>query len=176
MIMKRLFIGLILAALMVSYSFSIYAAPGNFNGGPGKFNDGPSKFNGGPRHQIREDARQIIHRTAMVLVEAQQAVQRKHNFFGLARSFAHQQKAQELYRDGSYRDAIFHSLRARELAIQVIRENRGRLRPEFNRDEMEQRYSRDIPRDEELDRRLDKSKVGRDEDTVHLHFNFDISQ
>jgi hypothetical protein len=179
--MKRLFIGLLLVAFMVSCSFSIYAAPGKFNDGhgksndgPDKFNDGHGKFNGGPRHQMQEDARQIIHRTAMVLLEAQRAVKYKHFYFGLARSFAHQQKAQELYKAGSYQDAIFHSLRARELAIQVIRENRGRLRPEFYRDEMEQRYARGIPRDEELDRRLDRSKVGKDDDVIHLHFDFDL--
>ena len=166
--MKKRFIGLIFILALVMGSVIIYAAP------PRRFERGPDKFNGGYRPQIRENAQHIIHRTAMVIFEARRAAIQRHRFFGLARALAFQQRARELYFDGLYRDAIFLSLRAREMAIQIIRENHGRMRRDFERDEMEERFARDIPRDEELERHIDKRHIGRDDDAVHLKIELDI--
>jgi hypothetical protein len=168
MLMKKWFVGLVLAVLIGTCSLSIYAAPG-------KIEIHIGNFNGGGHHQIREDARYVIHRSAMVIFAARRAVEYRHRYFGLARAIAHQQRARELYENGSYREAIFHSLHARELAIQIIRGNRGKMRPDFFRDEKEERYARDLPRDSELDLRV-KEKVGNDDDAVHWKFDLDVDQ
>jgi hypothetical protein len=165
--MKKWFVGIMVAALIVTCSVSIYAAPG-------KFHEGPGKFRNAPEHQIRGDAGYIIHRTATVFFDTQRAVEHGHRNFGYARAIAYQQKARELYLAGAYQDAIFFSLRARDLAFQVIEGNRERPRREFYRDEMEERYRHDSPRDEELELRIDHRKVVRDDDVVRLHFDFDI--
>jgi hypothetical protein len=166
--MKKWSIGLILVALVFTFSFSVYAKPGKFN------DEKIGKFHNGPHQQIREDARYIIHRSAMVLFAARRAAERGHRYFGLARAFAHQQKARELYEDGSYREAIFHSLRARDLAFQIIRENREKPGREFFRDDLEDRYTREAPRDNELDLRINLHNIGSDDEAVRFNFDIDI--
>ena len=165
--MKKWFVGFMLVALIVTCSVSIYAAPG-------KFHEGPGKSHAVPDHQIRGDAQYVIHRTATVFLDAQRAVDHRHYSFGLARAVAYQQKARELYLAGSYQDAIFFSLRARDLAFQIIEGNREKPRREFYRDEMEERYRHSSPRDEELDLKIDKKKVAKDDEVVRLHFDLDI--
>ena len=167
--MRKWFFGLILGLIIAGGSLSIYAAP------PGKFGGGPGKFKGGPSYRIREDARHTIHRTVTVLFEAKRVAERRHRYFGMARAIAYQRKAKELYMADMYRNAIFYSLRARELTIKFIRENRGRVRPEFSRDEMEERYARESPGDNELDVGLDIRNLGSDDEAVRLHFDIDIS-
>lgn len=166
--MRKLVIGCLFVVLTVTGSISIYAAPGRFHERYGKFHERRD-------YHERENCRYIIHRTAMTVFAAQRATQNSHRYGSFAQAITHQQKARELYFQGSYREAIFHSLRAREIAIRIIGENRGQIRREYFRDEMEERYTRDIPRDEELDRRLDKVNIGSDDEAVHLHFDIDIS-
>lgn len=166
--MKKLWIGLMLAVMVVGFSVGIYAKPGKGHDKPGKYYYGES------RNQSRNDARYIINRTSRVLSDAQRAADRRHRYFGLGRAVAHQQKARDLYRYGSYRDAIFHSLRARDLAFQVIEQNRERPHREFYRDDMEERYGRSAPRDRDLDVQLDVTKIGKDDAMVHLRLDFDL--
>lgn len=166
--MKKLLIGLLLVALLVSCQISTFAKPGKFKDGPGKSYDAPG------HRKVKKDAGYIIHRTALIIYDAQQAAKRRHYYYGLSRAIAHQQKARQLYKIESYRDAIYHSLRARDLAFQVIRENRERPRREFYRDELEISYSRTAPRNNELDIRINTIKIGKDDQVVNLHFELDI--
>ena len=166
--MKKWLIGLTLVVLMVICSMSIYAKHDKFDGRPGKSYDRHGHY------QERDDAGYIIHRTATVVFTAQQAAQHGHHYYGFAQVIAHQQKARELYWAGSYREAIYHSLRARDLAFQIIEGNREKPRREFYRDEMEERYRHSSPRDEELDLKIDKKKVAKDDEVVRLHFDLDI--
>jgi hypothetical protein len=170
--MKKWFVGIMVAAFIITCSLSIYAQQGKFHDGQDKFHNGQDKFQQDRR--VQEDAHYILHRTAMVLLDAQQASRHGHHNLGLARVFAHQQKAQELYSNGSYRDAIFFSLQSRELAFKVLDGNGVKPRREFYRDEMEERYRHDSPRDEELDRKVDSKRLGRDDDVVRIHIDFDI--
>jgi hypothetical protein len=167
--LKKLIIGCMLTCLMIFGSLSIYAAPGKFYGGYGKSHE---KIDD---HE-REDGRYIVHRTAMVVFAAQRSAEQGHHFLGFTQVIAHQQRAQELYMQGSYREAIFHSLRARELAIQIIGENHGRCEREFFRDEREENYYHSAPRDNELDMKLDMKKMGKDDEVAHIRFYLDINK
>jgi hypothetical protein len=126
--------------------------------------------------QERNDADYIIHRTATTIFAAQKAADYGHHYYGLGQAVAHQQKARELYWDGSYREAIYHSLRARDLAFQVIVANRERPRREYYRDEMEDRYNQTAPKGKQLDIGIDTVKIGIDDAVVKLHFGLDINQ
>jgi hypothetical protein len=182
---KKWRIGLIVVVLVMCSSWNIHAAPGHSPGdggnspGIGERQDGPQ---GGPqgapgehqRQQQRNDARYIIHRTATVIFEAQRAVERGHQFLGMARAIAAQQRARDLYLKGNYRDSIFHSLRARKLAIQIIRGNRGKIRPEFFPDKLESRYEHEGPGDDQLDRQMDQRRMGRDDDAARIRIELDI--
>ena len=172
--MKKWLIGLMFSVLVLACAFNVMAEPGKFHGG----NGGPNKFNNGhnQRNQERDDARYILHRTAMVVFDAQRILEhRNRRSFGFAQVIANQQKAKELFLNGFYRDAIFHSLRARELAFQIIKRNGERHRREFSRDEMEERYAHNSPRGEELDLRLNLGKLGKDDDVVHFKLDIDIN-
>ncbi|MGE5581229.1 MAG: hypothetical protein ACM3X9_01685 [Bacillota bacterium] len=169
--MKRWLVGFLIAVLLITCSFSAYAKHGKFYGGPGKpqYTPPPPKYN-----QLRNDARYIIHRTANVIFAAQRAAKRGRQYSGLREAIAHQQRAKQLYERRLYQEAIFHSLRARDIAIRVIERNRERPAREYYRDDMENRYYRSAPRDSDLDFRIDITKVGDDDAIVNLHFGLDV--
>lgn len=166
--MKKLLIALVLAVFLVSSSCIICAAPERF-----MRKDRP------PRHQRqyvheREDARHVILRTAKVLFDAQRAVIHGRRSVGLALAVSMQSKARQLYFGRNYRNAIFYSLRARDIAFRIIRDNRSRVKPEFFHDGIEKRYTHNRPRDEDLDKRHDRRRIGSDDDAVHFTIEFDI--
>jgi hypothetical protein len=175
--MRKWLVGLILVALLVTFSVSIYAKHDKFGDGPRKYYGESDRYQEqhNDRYQERKDARFIIHRTANTIFAAQQAAARGRNYFGLRRAIAHQQRARDLYVRGYYRDAIFHSLRARDLAFQVISENREKPSREYCYDPMENRYVQSAPRNNELDISIDTVKVGKDDALVRLHFGLDIN-
>ena len=78
------------------------------------------------REKVKDDARYIIHRTADVIYVAQRSANHRQYYKGLGQAVAHQQKARRLYLSGFYQDAIFHSLRARKIALEVIHGNKER--------------------------------------------------
>lgn len=122
----------------------------------------------------RDDARYVINRTATVIFRAQRTARVHHYYAGFARSVAHQNKARELFRAGSYREAIFHSLRARKLAMFVIRGNRDNWSG-YDRDDREAFYVKMAPRDNDLDIRVDWHKVEKDDAAVHIQFNLNVN-
>lgn len=123
------------------------------------------------RAQERNDASYIIHRTADVVFVAQRATGRRHYYRGLSLAIAHQQKARRLYMAGFYQDAIFHSLRAREIAIVIIRENRENWSGSW--DDREERYRCNAPRDNDLDIKLNLIKIG-DKEAVRISVDLDL--
>lgn len=164
--MKKWLLGIIITCIIMSGSFCTAAPHHGRFGGPGKFEGGPQR--------MREDASRIIHRTAEVLIEARRAVERRHRFIGLARAMANQRFARRLFFEGSYQEAIYHSLRARQIAVQIIRANHGRIRPEFFRDSSERHYARNIPRNEDLDQRVDYKDLEKDDDAVRIQIDLDV--
>lgn len=168
--MKKWIMGLMLVVLVSACALNVSAERHD------KFRGERDKFHDQRDNQERDDAGYILHRSAMLVFDAQKAAEHGHHYKGLAWAIGNQQRARELYLGGQYRDAIFHSLRARDLAIQIIRENRGNLRREFLRDGREDGYAHNAPRGEDLDVKLDMHKIGRDDAIVHLKFELDINQ
>jgi hypothetical protein len=169
--MRKWLIGMMVVVLAVAFSVGIDAKHNN------RFRGDQDYGYGRPvRMQEREDARYIIHRTAETIFSAQQAAERGRHYIGLRRSIAHQQRARRLYMAGAYREAIYHSLRARDIAFQVIAQNQGRPRREYYRDDMENHYVQTAPRNNDLDIRIDSVKVGKEDALVRLHFGLDITQ
>lgn len=123
------------------------------------------------REQERNDARYIIHRTADVIFVAQRSTGRRNYYKGLAQAVAHQQKARRLYMAGLYQQAIHHSLRARRLAIMVIRGNNEKWSGSW--DTREEKYRRSSPRDNDLDVKLDFFKFG-DKEAVRISIDLDL--
>lgn len=122
------------------------------------------------REKVKDDARFIIHRTADVIYVAQRSTDRGHYYKGLAQAVAHQQKARRLYMSGFYQDAIFHSLRARRIAIHVIEMNKEKWTGSW--DSREEWYIRFAPRDNDLDVKLNFT-IG-DRDAVRITIDLDL--
>lgn len=178
--MKKAMISLIIGTLVTTSSIGVLAAPGGHSK-PGPWPQKPGyEEKHGPYHKndqqdwkLKSDAGYVLERTAKTMREAQMVSRRGRRYSGLALAIAHQQRAQELYANGSYREAIFFSLRARDLAFQIISNNHGRPQPGFGRDDREGCYN-DGPSGAELDARLDRHKMGRDKDAVHLNIEFHL--
>lgn len=123
------------------------------------------------KREQQEDARYIIRRTADVIYVAQRSTGRRHYYKGMSKAVAHQQKAQRLYRAGAYQEAIFHSLRARKIAIEIIQGNREKWNGSW--DTREDKYRRIAPRDADLDVKLDLIKIG-DKEAVRISIDLDL--
>ena len=135
----------------------------------------------GPGPQIKkEQAKRIIRRTAVVILIAHKKVKEGHVYTGnLAKAIAHQKFARKLYRDGKYFRAIHQSRRAKFLAIQAIKANKGV-------ESAEMRYSRDDdeatkggPSDDELDKEMEKEMPGqtmKDEDVITSEPDVDLKE
>ncbi|HEX2953292.1 MAG TPA: hypothetical protein VHR47_04830, partial [Bacillota bacterium] len=79
--------------------------------------------------QERSDARHVLHRTAVILEHAQQMARQDTKLYedvisqnqpGLGRAFTHQMLARELFQNGHYQEATFHSLHARVIALRLM--------------------------------------------------------
>lgn len=123
------------------------------------------------KREQQEDARYIIRRTADVIYVAQRSTGRRHYYKGMSKAVAHQQKAQRLYRAGAYQEAIFHSLRARRIAIEIIQGNREKWNGSW--DTREDKYRKIAPRDADLDVKLDLIKIG-DKEAVRISIDLDL--
>ncbi len=120
----------------------------------------------------KQHARQVYRRTAEVLVAAQDSTRRRHRYEGLSQAIRHQRIAKDYYYTRNYQLSINHSLRARELAYDVIeRNNRRYHRPSFDRIEM--RYWRNA-RQADLDSKAGRGHNDDDEVSVKLKINLDL--
>ena len=177
--MRKWLIGTTMLALLSTCTFGPFVALGNNNNNHNnhdRYKQGPEhKYNNpGPKNRSQQEAQSVLRRTATVLQDAQQAANRRHYSSGLGRAVAHQRYARELYWNGNYQDAIFHSLRARRMAIQVIEGNRESVRWGFTWDNTEQGYYHQSPRDEELDRRIHQGRDYHDNDVLHIFLDIDL--
>lgn len=185
--MKKITVFFVLLITMLGLSATAtLAAPGQNFKHPGKYwhgypgpkgNDGPypGKWDHPSPSYLRDDARYILQRTARRLMEAQQMAMRRNFRSGLGLAMAHQQKARELYWQGFYREAIFHSLRARNMALQIISGNRERWLRNYSWEPREENYRRLAPVDADLDNRLNKIYIHSDDDAVYFHFDIDLN-
>ena len=173
--MRKWVIGLMLLVFLVTGSVGIYAKHYRFEGGPHRQYYGPPARPVQPAE--RRDAAYIIHRTANTISNAQFAADHGHQYDGLRMSIAHQRRARDLYWGGAYREAIYHSLRARDLAFHVIAINRERPHREYYFDDMEEHYAQSAPSNNKMDISISSVKVlGKGDALVRLHFGLDINQ
>jgi len=115
------------------------------------------------RPEAKEDARTIIHRTKVVIEEAQRAVARGHVYNGdLAKAISHQHFAIKLYNQGFYGRAINHTIRARQLAFVAIRDNKEAIKAEWNWDPKELNYVKALPPESQLEREVATAKIDAD--------------
>jgi hypothetical protein len=176
-IMKKILLGVTVAALILTNSWSVLAA-GKFDKRPGGFKKapGPAYHRQAPREQSRErqDANYIIRRTAPVILSAQRAVRYRHRYEGLSKAVAHQEIARDRYRQGRYKEAIYHSLRARDIAFSIIAANRRKVDSGYRYDNREDYYVKKAPSRNTLDIQIDSGKYGRDQDAVRFKINLNL--
>lgn len=104
----------------------------------------------------RKQCNQFLERTNKALIAAHSALKKSKVFKGnYALAVRHQQYAKKLYIQRRYRNAVFHSRRARILALEAIRDNSGKSVPEtsFTKNENEMMGS-SFPKNSDLDRAI----------------------
>jgi hypothetical protein len=174
--MRKWITWLMLLTFLVTGSIGIYAKHYRYDDGPpGRYYYGPP--GPPPQRSERRDAAYIIHRTATTISGAQVAAENGHQYDGLGLAIAHQRRARDLYWEGAYREAIYHSLRARDLAFHVMAINRERPHQEYYFDDLEDRYAQSAPESNKMDISISSVKVlGKGDALVRLHFGLDINQ
>lgn len=120
------------------------------------------------------EAVSVINRSAAIIRTAQRFAVEGEKYHGLGLSLGHQLYARQLYFEGDYPNAGFHSLRARELAGRVISLNKSSIINEalFNRNE--ERLIRSSPSGTELDRRLKGREVAIPDDQEAAYADVDL--
>ena len=143
---------------------------------------GPKESLGQGAHpQIKkEQSKRVLRRTAVVILAAHKKVKEGHVYTGnLARAIAHQKFARKLYRDGKYFRAIHQSRRARYLAIQAIKANKGTEGAEMRYSKEDENVMKGGPSDDELDKELSKEMPGasfKDEETIGSDPDVDLKE
>ena len=127
----------------------------------------------------RERAKVIIRRTAFVILAAHKEVKEHRVFTGfLARSINHQRYARMLFLEGKYLRAIYHSRRARFLAVKAIEANKGVVPTDIGYTREDEGLMRGAPNDDELDKNVAKALPDaptKDEDVIEKTPDVDMN-
>jgi len=100
----------------------------------------------------KESAKKFLNRTHMIIGYAKEVVSQHKVYTGdLAKACTHQKLARELFKEGKFKGAVYHSHRARVLAFEAIKANKSRPKPEMQLTEAEQEMVKDIPIAAQLD-------------------------
>ena len=133
---------------------------------------------GGPQVK-KEQAKRVLRRTAVTILVAHKKVKEGKVYTGdLARSIAHQRFARKLYREGKYFRAIHQSRRAKFLAIQAIKANKGAETADMRYSKDDESAMKGGPSDDELDTELNREMPGqsmKDEDVIGSEPDVDLS-
>ena len=101
---------------------------------------------------IKEDARNFMNHSNNVIMKAKGAVEVGQVYTGDVVKAVHQQKfARELFKQGEYNKAIYHSYRARQLSFAAIRANKAKVSDDMQVTASEKPLLKDIPTDKVLD-------------------------
>ena len=123
-------------------------------------------------------ARGMIKRSAVVVFIAYKKVKENKNYTGdLARAIAHQKLAKKFYRRGEYFRAMHQTKRARWLAVQAIKANKGQEPKEGEMTRAEKTGTGKGPSDEKLDAELRQElpdEPARDQDILSSTPDMDI--
>lgn len=118
-----------------------------------------SVISGDSPQLTKSDTGNIINRSAAIITTAQRFAAEGKKYDGLGLSLGHQLYARQLYEQGEYSNAGFHSLQARSLAAHVIALNKSSIINEALYNRNEEKLVRSSPSGQELDRRLKGAKV-----------------
>jgi hypothetical protein len=105
--------------------------------------------------QEREKARRVLNETHDVLDRAQREAARGGYDEGLGRAFTHQQEAKDYFRRDHYDWAISHSMRARDIAKEIIAIN-----GEKRREPKKELPHRDFSKHDDVDNSIDLKLIG----------------
>ena len=126
----------------------------------------------------KEQAKRVIRRTAVTILIAHKKVKEGKIYTGnLAKAIAHQKFARKLYRQGKYFRAIHQSRRAKFLAIQAIKANKGAETEDMRYSKDDEASMKGGPPDSELDAELLKEMPGesmKDEDVIGTEPDVDL--
>jgi hypothetical protein len=101
---------------------------------------------------IKQDARNFLNHSNNVIMKAKGAVEVGQMYTGDVVKAVHQQKfARELFKQGEYNKAIYHSYRARQLSLAAIRANKAKVTDDMQVTPSEKPLLKDIPTDKVLD-------------------------
>lgn len=101
---------------------------------------------------IKQDARNFINHTNNVIMKAKGAVEVGQVYTGdVVKAVHHQKYAREMFKQGKFNSAIFHSFRARQLAIAAIKANKAKVTDDMQVTPSEKPLLKDVPNDKNLD-------------------------
>jgi hypothetical protein len=101
---------------------------------------------------IKQDARNFLNRSNGIIMKAKGAVEVGQVYTGDVVKAVHQQKfARELFKEGKFNKAIFHSYRARQLSFAAIKANKAKVTDDMQVTPGEKPLLKDIPNDKTLD-------------------------
>jgi hypothetical protein len=104
----------------------------------------------------RRSSLRTLIRTRLVIIHAQKIAREGKKYTGLGNCLRHQRIARRLHYRTRYLLSALHSLRARKLAVLIIKNNKGTLIKETNLTKEEKRLLKNSPGDEALDKELDE--------------------
>jgi hypothetical protein len=135
----------------------------------------PVAFGAGSK-PAKADARHVIGRSAAIVLTAQRFAAQGQKYQRLGLAVAHQVYSRELYMSGFYFEAISHSIRARVLAANIIKQNKGESLIGALFDRMEEKYAQEIPSGRELDQKLREANVEimSDQEAAGAQLNLDV--
>lgn len=118
--------------------------------------------------------RHVYKRTAAVLRVAQRFASESHQNYGLGLAVSHHRYSEKLYRQEQMDEAIYHSLRARDLAAHVIKQNQSDILQEALYDQTESVFAKKSPSANELDRRVHNEKLITDRAAENENINTEL--
>lgn len=104
----------------------------------------------------RRTSLRTLIRTRLVIIHAQKISREGKEYAGLGNCLRHQRIARRLHYRTRYLLSALHSLRARKLAVLIIKNNKGTLIKETNLTKEEERLLKNSPGDEALDKELEE--------------------
>jgi hypothetical protein len=101
------------------------------------------------------NAKKFLNRTNQILAHAREVVRQNKVYTGnLSKASNHQKYAKELFKEGKFKTAMYHSNRARSLAFDAMKANKTNPKSEMQLTTAEQDLIKDIPIAAQLDAEL----------------------
>ena len=171
--MKKLTILFLTLTLLLASMTNVYGYYGKYGKKDSHWKNDNSNDNHYYNHQSsRMDARRVLQRTAQYLMEAQRVARNRGNYYqGLGKALAHQNRAKQLYEQGWYDRAIVHSISARKIAIDILRQNRARFDEHNAFNDYNRRFERDY-NDNDLDAEIYFNMID-DNEALQIYIDLD---